>query len=69
MNYPYPTEIADLPSATLTAICRTRGCPAEGLPFEGTYFENPAPPMYRGQCGRCGQPITDLRTSNGALLG
>ncbi len=69
MTEPYPTEIADWPSATFTAICRTPVCRAEGTPFEGTYFENPEPPMYRGQCGQCGQPITDLRTSNGAPLG
>ncbi|MFD3618727.1 hypothetical protein ACFWWT_26500 [Streptomyces sp. NPDC058676] len=64
MTEPYPTDIADWPSATLTAVCRTPGCRAEGVAFEGVYFENPEPPLYRGQCGQCEQPITDLRNSS-----
>lgn len=48
MNEPYPTEIADWPSATLTAVCRTAGCRAEGVLFEGVYFENLEPSLYRG---------------------
>jgi hypothetical protein len=68
MTEHYPTEIADWPCATLTAVCRTPGCRAEGIPFEGVYFENLEPPLYRGQCGLCGQPITDLRSGDGTLL-
>ena len=65
MNEPYPTEIADWPSATLTAVCRTAGCRAEGVLFEGVYFENLEPSLYRGQCGQCGQLISDLWSSSG----
>ncbi|SED62010.1 hypothetical protein SAMN05428942_2142 [Streptomyces sp. 2112.2] len=65
MTEPYPTEVANWPSVTLIATCGTQGCPAEATPFEGVYFENPEHPLYRGQCGQCGQPITDLRTSDG----
>lgn len=65
MTNPYPTEVSEWPCVTLIATCRTRGCPAEGVPFEGVYFENLEPPLYRGQCGQCGQ-VSDLRTPMGA---
>lgn len=68
MTEPYPTEIADWPSATLIAVCRVPGCRAEGIPFEGVYFENLEPPLYRGQCGQCGQPITELRSIEGVPM-
>lgn len=63
MIEPYPTEVADWPSATLTAVCHTAGCRAAGIPFEGVYFENPELPIYRGQCGQCAQPITICASS------
>ncbi|GAO08681.1 hypothetical protein TPA0598_04_03170 [Streptomyces lydicamycinicus] len=56
----YPSDVAEWPSVELTAICRTPGCPAENIPFTGLYYENPEPPIYRGQCGQCGQPIETL---------
>lgn len=54
----------DLPAAVqLIAVCHTPGCPVEDEECLGTYY--PAggfdPPRYMGQCGRCMQPITDLR--------
>ncbi|MFH9236024.1 hypothetical protein [Streptomyces globisporus] len=51
------------PSVQLIAVCHTPGCPVEGQEFEGTYYAygNYDPPRYMGQCGRCGQPYTDLR--------
>lgn len=47
----------------LIAVCHTAGCPAEGKECPGTYYAVPGtnPPRYNGQCGQCGQPITDLR--------
>jgi hypothetical protein len=66
MTEPYPLDVADWPFTTLTAVCHTQGCPADGIPFDGVYFENPEPPLYRGQCGQCAHPITDLRSIDGA---
>ncbi|WP_399559300.1 hypothetical protein OH809_45125 (plasmid) [Streptomyces sp. NBC_00873] len=51
------------PSVQLIAVCHTPGCPVEGQEFVGTYYPYGTydPPRYMGQCGRCQQPITDLR--------
>ncbi|GHH21972.1 hypothetical protein [Streptomyces lanatus] len=47
-------------AAIMVATCHTAGCPAEGEPCVGTYYANAEPPIYRGMCMPCGQPITDL---------
>lgn len=51
-------------SVQLIAVCHAPDCPVEGQEFEGTYYPYGTydPPRYMGQCGRCGQPITDLRS-------
>ncbi|MEU5660067.1 hypothetical protein ABZ802_31290 [Streptomyces sp. NPDC047737] len=51
-------------SVQLIAVCHTPDCPVEGQEFEGTYYPYGTydPPRYIGQCGRCGQPYTDLRS-------
>ncbi|MEU5490250.1 hypothetical protein AB0G98_21235 [Streptomyces sp. NPDC020196] len=51
------------PSVQLIAVCHTPDCPVENQEFEGTYYPYGTydPPRYMGQCGRCGQPYTDLR--------
>ncbi|MFD9190427.1 hypothetical protein ACFWCA_19615 [Streptomyces phaeochromogenes] len=51
----------DIPSFTkLRATCRNAVCPKSGESITGTYFPNAEPPIYRGWCGECDQPITDL---------
>ena len=47
----------------LVAVCHTPGCPVEGQECQGAFYPygDHAPPRYLGQCGRCQQPITDLR--------
>lgn len=47
----------------LIAVCHTDGCPAAGQECVGVYYPygDYDPPRYLGQCGPCGQPITDLR--------
>jgi hypothetical protein len=47
---------------TLVATCRTSGCPSQDQPFVGTYYGNAEPPLYRGLCMGCGQPVSDLAT-------
>lgn len=51
------------PPVQLEAVCRGGGCPVEGQAFPGLYYPvgDFDPPRYMGQCGRCQQPITDLR--------
>ncbi|MFF7631481.1 hypothetical protein [Streptomyces cyaneofuscatus] len=44
----------------MVATCRTPGCPMEGIGEIAPFFANPAPPTYRGQCGQCEQPHTDI---------
>ncbi|MFE0058650.1 hypothetical protein [Streptomyces sp. NPDC059003] len=55
------TEEEAMPhSQRMIAICRTAACAANGIPYPGTYYAAPEPPIYRGVCMGCGQPITDL---------
>ncbi|WP_392838601.1 hypothetical protein [Streptomyces sp. LN500] len=51
------------PSIQLIAVCHTPECPVQDQEFVNTYYPvgNYVPPRYMGQCGRCQQPITDLR--------
>jgi hypothetical protein len=51
------------PPVQLEAVCHSDGCPVEGQAFPGFYYPvgDFDPPRYMGQCGRCQQPITDLR--------
>lgn len=44
----------------MNATCRTVGCPVEGQTFTVPMYPNAAEPIYRAQCGRCLQPVTDL---------
>lgn len=44
----------------MVATCHTPGCPVEGRPFTAPFYPNPDPPTFRGQCGQCGQPVTDI---------
>jgi hypothetical protein len=44
----------------MKATCHTEGCPVDGVTFTVEMYPNAAPPIYRAQCGRCGQPVTDL---------
>ncbi|MEU9781518.1 hypothetical protein AB0H92_11175 [Streptomyces phaeochromogenes] len=48
------------PSTKLKATCRTEACQMNGESITGTYFANAEPPTYRGWCGECDRPITDL---------
>jgi hypothetical protein len=50
----------ETPPVMLVATCRTVGCPVEGVPFTAPFFPNTTEPIYRAQCARCGQPVTDL---------
>ena len=51
------------PPALLIAVCHTPGCPSEGVECVNAYYPygDYNPPRYMGQCGRCQQPIIDLR--------
>lgn len=44
----------------ILATCHTEGCPADGITFRVKMYPNEAPPIFRAQCGRCGQAVTDL---------
>ncbi|MEV0444614.1 hypothetical protein AB0I84_04335 [Streptomyces spectabilis] len=46
----------------MIATCHTDpgACPVSGIPFTGTYYAAPEPPLFRGVCMGCEQPITDL---------
>jgi hypothetical protein len=44
----------------MIATCRTPGCPMDGVGITAAFYANSAPPIYRGQCAQCEQPVTDL---------
>ncbi|WP_367575271.1 hypothetical protein [Streptomyces griseoaurantiacus] len=44
----------------MKATCHTPGCPVAEQTFVEPMYPAPAPPVWRAQCGQCGQPVTDL---------
>lgn len=44
----------------MKATCHTEGCPVDGVTFTVDMYPNEAEPIFRAQCGRCGQAVTDL---------
>jgi len=44
----------------MTATCHTPDCPMDGVGCVVPMYANAAEPIYRAQCGRCGEPVTDL---------
>lgn len=44
----------------MKVTCHTLGCPVDDVTFTLDVYPNEAPPVYRVQCGQCGQPVTDL---------
>ncbi|MFF3493745.1 hypothetical protein ACFYWS_20600 [Streptomyces sp. NPDC002795] len=44
----------------MKAVCHSEGCPVAEVEFVANMYANAEEPIYRAQCGQCGQPITDL---------
>ncbi|MER6109392.1 hypothetical protein [Streptomyces hirsutus] len=49
---PTPTKMA--------ATCHTAGCPEENVTYVVNMYPNASAPVWRAQCGQCGQTITDI---------
>ena len=45
---------------TGTASCLTPGCTVEGVTVTLALYACAVPPTYRGQCGPCGKPYTNI---------
>ncbi|MEU9925031.1 hypothetical protein AB0H51_27750 [Streptomyces griseoluteus] len=49
------------PTPTKMAVtCHTVDCPESGVTFVVNMYPNASEPIWRAQCGACGQTITDI---------
>lgn len=45
---------------SMKVTCRTPDCPVEGVTFTVDMYPNVDPPIWRAQCARCNQVVTDI---------
>lgn len=48
------------PSIIADVTCRAEGCPVAGETFRVKLYENVNPPIYRAQCGPCGNTTPEI---------